>query len=87
MEQFIIYTYIVISIIFMLNFFNIVKQIRTGSKKVNALSLLATSSLVLHFSALAFFFYSQKLIVVFATQIYMLACMLYIKFIHKKDKR
>ena len=87
MEQIITYTYILISLLFAMNFFNVLKQVQSGSKKVNLMSLLATSSLVFQFAALAYFFSSHELIWVLLTQIYMVLCMLYIKFVYKKDKR
>jgi len=86
LEQIITYLYLIISLLFAANFFNVWRQIQSGSKKVNLMSLLATSSLVLQFAALAYFFSSHQLIWVLLTQIYMVLCMLYIKFVYKKDK-
>ena len=86
MEQIITYAYIIISLLFTLNFFNVWKQLKSGSKKVNSMSLLATSSLVFQFAALAYFFATHDLTLIFITQVYMLSCMLYMKFIYKKDK-
>lgn len=87
MNNFITAIYIVISILFTMNFINILKQLNAGSKKVNAMSLLATSSLILHFASLALYFYSPDVYLIVVSQIYMIACMLYIKFVHKKDQR
>ena len=85
MDFAITYIYIFISLLFTLNFIKLWKQLLAGSKKVNVMSLLATSSLVFQFFALAFYFYSKDATWVFVTQIYMILSMLYIKFIHKKD--
>ncbi len=86
MNEVITFIYIIISMLFTLNFINLWKQVQAGSKKVNTMSLLATSSLVFQFVALAFFFYSGEISWVLITQVYMVACMLYIKFIHKKEQ-
>ena len=86
MEYIVVYIYIIISMLFTANFINIIKQLHAGSKKVTLMSLLATSSLVLQFASLAYFFYSQNVACVLITQIYMVLCMLYIKLIYKKDK-
>lgn len=85
MNQAITYIYIIISLLFTMNFIKLWKQVHSGSKKVSAMSLLATSSLVFQFVALAFFFHSNDATWVFVTQLYMILSMLYIKFIHKKD--
>lgn len=87
MDLAITYIYVIISLLFTLNFINIWRQVRSGSKKVNTMSLLATSSLIFHFASLAFYFYAFNVTWIFASQIYMVICMLYIKFIHKKEQR
>ena len=51
------------------------------------MSLLATSSLVFQFGSLSYFFYAGSLGFVVISQVYMVVCMLYMKFIHKKDNK
>jgi hypothetical protein len=77
--------YIIIAIIFSTNLGILVDKLRNGSKKVSYLSLLATSSLIVNFFCLGFYFLSQNLLFVIVSQIYLLICMVYIKLIKHKD--
>lgn len=84
MQNIISIIYIIITLLFVSNFLKIASQIRGGSKKVNEYSLLATSSLVLHFLTLAIYFGGHNYYIILGSQAYMLLCMLIIKFLKKK---
>ncbi len=87
LEQIIAYTYLIIALLFVFNFYKIVEQIKNGKTKLNFYSLLATSSLVSQFLALSYYFHSHQIICVFYSQLYILICMLYIKLFNKKENK
>ncbi len=62
---------------FAYNFNTIISKIRSG-KIVNKLSLLATSSLILHFLSLTLYFIFNLEILVVLSETYMLFCLSYL---------
>ena len=66
-----------ISGFFIYNFNTIVAKIRKG-KLVNKLSLLATSSLILHFLSLSLFFIYNNTLLILFSELYMLGCLIYL---------
>ncbi len=66
-----------LALFFSYNFSEIIKKIKTG-KQINKLSLLATSSLIIHFISIALYFIFQTIILVFISEMWMLFCLIYI---------
>lgn len=74
--------YILISLFFMNNFKKIYLKLKDG-KNINKNSLLATSSLIFQFIALAVHFATENSQIVLVSQMYLLFCVLLL--IIKKD--
>ncbi len=76
--------YFIVTLLFSWNFIVLVRKLRAGSKKVNGMSLLATSSLIVTFLSLSLYFLMNDPIIVVASVIYLLGSMVFIKFFSKK---
>lgn len=80
MELVIVSLYLIITVMFLTNFMSLVNKLIKKSKKVNKLSLLATSSLIFHSMAMSLFFMGTSSSIVLVSQIYLLTCMIYIRY-------
>jgi hypothetical protein len=79
--------YLIIAVLFSVNLGVLFQKLREGSKKVNLYSLLATSSLILNFISLAYYFEYDNSNMVIISQTYIIACIVIIKFLRKSDSK
>ena len=68
---------LIITAFFTYNFKEILKKIKEG-KTINKLSLLATSTLVIHFFCLSIYFCFHLEFLVLFSELYMLGCLVYL---------
>jgi 1,4-dihydroxy-2-naphthoate octaprenyltransferase len=78
---------IAIAYCFVNNLNEIMEKIKNG-KKVNKLSVLATSTLIFHFACLSLYFIINMSIIILISEVYMLIVLLYLLYRSKqKEKR
>jgi len=68
---------LIITLFFSYNFKEILKKIKEG-KNINKLSLLATSTLIIHFLCLAVYFWLDIKLLVLLSEFYTLICLMYL---------